>query len=315
MKPEDFWKPFEVTISSFDDLVGVINKVDGKATPGQTFAWRGQVNAAWPLHSSLYRRVVATKGKVVDERALAREEQKILVRLHRWGLHASADRGRLSVLQQLAILQHYGAPTRLVDITFNAWVGVWFAVEQKWHEAREAYGDRDARLFAFNVTDRLINEHEDRRAWEDDHSRPWKEGRPNEISRKAWSTIAYAWKPSKFDARIAAQNGGFLFGGVPATQQDNGQPYQFPRSTASGDYWSIAQARAACCLAMRPHRFEAKTGAKAKKGEMYTFRIKASAKASIRRRLESMFGYQHSTIYPDYTGFASFGTPELKTRV
>ena len=56
------------------------------------------------------------------------EEVDILKELHRWGLHNSESGGRLSILNQLAILQHYGAPTRLIDITFDAWVAVRFAV-------------------------------------------------------------------------------------------------------------------------------------------------------------------------------------------
>jgi hypothetical protein len=49
-------------------------------------------------------------------------------------------------------------------------------------------------------------------------------------------------------------------------------------------------------------------------GALYTFRIKDEAKKDIRERLKQMFGYDHSTIYPDYSGFSLFGTPNLKSR-
>jgi len=45
----------------------------------------------------------------------------------------------------------------------------------------------------------------------------------------------------------------------------------------------------------------------------YTFRIAAAAKADIRERLRALFGYEHSTIYPDLSGFASFARPHLRT--
>ena len=45
---------------------------------------------------------------------------------------------------------------------------------------------------------------------------------------------------------------------------------------------------------------------------MYTIRIKAEAIPETRKRLQGLFGYQHSTIYPDYIGFAALGTPQLR---
>jgi len=314
MDIEEFWRPFEVSIDSFDQLVEKINSVMRHAADRDVkFAWRGQIDAGWALHSSLYRRLSLTKNKAVDEEDLSTTESKILVELHRWGLHSSASTGRLSILNQLAMLQHYGSPTRLIDITFNAWVGAWFAVEQKWSNGKVVGEDSDARLFAFDVTDRLINENDQYRSWEDDLGRPWKHGEGESISKKEWTTSVFAWKPANLDARISAQNGGFLFGGVPATNKPDNKKFQFPKTPDFKDgWWKINEGRQACCLAMRPHVFEPKAGKGANSGALYTFRIKADAKKDIRQRLAKMFGYKHSTIYPDYTGFASFGFPELK---
>jgi len=212
------------------------------------------------------------------------------------------------------MLQHYGAPTRLIDITFNAWIGVWFAVEKKWNNGEEVHGTSDARLFAIDVTNRLINEQESHRKWEDDLNRPWKPGRAGGVTAQEWTTSVYAWKPSNLDARIAAQNGGFLFGGAPASRRPNGQPFQFPKTQNFRDgNWRIGEGREACCLALRPHVFDPVRGEVAD-GALYTFTIAAAAKQDIRERLEKMFGYKHSTVYPDYTGFSSFGTPWLKAR-
>jgi len=310
----DFWRPFEVQINSFDDLVANIERVMEKAVRRNIqFAWRGQVDAGWALHSSLYRRGALTRTNVVDEATQQVEETKILAELHRWGLHAPSGAGRLSILRQLAMLQHYGAPTRLIDITFNAWIGAWFAVEQKWSNAQEIHGGSDARLFAIDITNRLINEHADRRAWEDDLSRPWRSGRPDAVPDREWTTSVFAWKPSNLDARISAQNGAFLFGGAPATLLPEGGRFQFPKGRAAADgHWRIDEGREACCLALRPHVFDPVRGGVAD-GALYTFRIAAAAKPDIRSRLEKMFGYMHRTIYPDYTGFASFGTPWLKS--
>jgi hypothetical protein len=310
----DFWAPFEDQIDSFAGLVSAIDRVMEKALESNIqFAWRGQVNADWALHSSLYRRVCRTHGRTVIEHDLASEELKILIELHRWGLHCPASHGRLSVLRQLAMLQHYGAPTRLIDITFNAWVGAWFAVEPKWENGERVERDSDARLFAIDVTDRLINEDDDYRNWEDEEEVPWASDFYDPIDPREWTTSVFAWKPSALDARISAQNGGFLLGGVPATMRpDTKSPFQFPRTPDFRDgAWKIEEGREACCIAARPHKFGATRGV-AGHGALYTFRIASKAKQDILDRLEKMFGYRHSTIYPDYSGFASFATTWLK---
>jgi hypothetical protein len=305
MKIEDFWTPFETEIDSFDKLVKVINKISDKSRKKNTrFAWRGLSDASWALHSSLYRRLALTKGKNLDEAELYKEEHRILVNLHQWGLHSPIREGRLSVMNQLAMLQHYGAPTRLIDITFNAWIGCWFAVEEKWHNGEKVFEDKDARLFAIDVTDRLINENGDYRCWEDDLHTPWGDSSSSKIELKNWRSSVFAWKPPSLDARIAAQNGAFIFGGVA------GSPFQFPKGGVGN--WNLDEGRTACCLALRPHKFETFRGG-ASSGALYTFRIKSDVKVEIRERLEKVFGYTHSTIYPDFTGFSNFATPHLKT--
>lgn len=246
---------------------------------------------------------------------------KIMGNVHRWGLHVSRDVGRLSILNQLAALQHYGAPTRLIDVTFNPWIAAWFAVEEKRDNGETVFEDDDARLFAIDVTDRLINERTQRRDWEDKLHRPWPgptfkppiSRRSWSWRRKCWRSEAFAWRPPHFDNRIAAQNGGFLFGGVPTTIGPHGQT-QWPKGPNDASTWRIGDVRKATSLALRPHKLNARRGAGVTQNAVYSFRIIASAKSEIRRRLEKSFGYEHKTIYPDFTGFALFGTPYLKSR-
>ena len=246
MEVKDFWVPYEHVINNFDDLMKTIKKImEYSNSKNKTFAWRGQIDADWSLHSSLYRRMCLTKGKILTENEMADSESKILKELHRWGLHSSSETGRLSILNQLAMLQHFGSPTRLIDITFNAWVAVFFAVEEKWNNGSR-HPDKDARLFAIDVTGRLINEIEDYRPWEDSLSRPWKEA--NGFNQQRWTTSVFAWKPSNINGRIEAQNGGFIFGGVPATRKPDGEGnLQFPKTgdVKAGGYWRIEEARKA----------------------------------------------------------------------
>lgn len=306
-----FWQPFEIVITNYSELVKAIEGVlDLAKKNNRQFAWRGQVNSGWALHSSLYRRLKLTKGNIPVETDISKIEGDILARLHKWGLHNVQGRGRLSVLNQLAMLQHFGAPTRLIDISFNAWVGVFFAVEERWSNSTLVEENSDARIFAFDVTDRIINESIDKRSWEDQLSRPWTDAA--QIPAREWTTSFFAWKPTSLDARIFAQNGGFIFGGVPSANGPGNTRFQFPKSPNFNDgWWPIDEARGACCIASRAHKFATKKGP-TPKNALYTFRISAAAKSDIRKRLELMFGYRHSTIYPDYTGFSDFAIPELK---
>lgn len=51
-----------------------------------------------------------------------------------------------------------------------------------------------------------------------------------------------------------------------------------------------------------------------KRGSVFAWRgrISASAVPAIRRRLQELFGYEPLTMYPDYPGFADYGTPRLR---
>lgn len=347
-------------MKSYDELVEAITKLTERV-PAQKhqYAWRGQANSNWALHSTLYRRLLSySEDEDILETQVEEEEDRILSELHRWGIHSSVTRGRLSVLNQLALLQHYGAPTRLLDVTFSPWVAVWFAVQ----EAQDADKSKnvDGRIFIFDVSDRLINEKDEYRDWEDQLKRPW---RPSELKRnsdleldlkrksdlqseleslsdsksdlerkseikseleslsdlkseddtaklftkKDWTTNIYAWKPPAIDGRIAAQNSGFIFGGVVQSKGRGNKPLQIPRTTnlnADG-HWKIQDVRKSTCLACRVHKFSNRAS-NVKGNALYTIKIACNAKKSIRENILKLFAYSESSLFPDYPGFATY---------
>jgi hypothetical protein len=305
---DDFFEPWEREIDTFDEIYELLGRLYEKwVRAGRTIAWRGMVRADWPLHSSLYRRLYWTSpSPPPTEPQLRQEEEKLLKFVHQWGLH-NGSRGRLSVLEQLATLQHFGAPTRLIDVSMNAYIGLWFAVEAVWRNGDRVYEDEDGRLFAIDVSQRLINENDEERDWEDELHRPWKD-----LSAVEWQGKTRAWRPPPFEARIAAQHGAFLFGGVPRA----GVGIVWPKGTTGGaGNWGLDDVRRCISIPLRFHKADPEAGGVPAAGGQpaYTFRIKASAKAEIRRRLGELFGYTHRTIYPDYPGFARHAMEHLHT--
>lgn len=306
----DFFRPWEAEVDSYTSLTDFISKTYTRwSAQTRVFAWRGAVNSTWSFHSSLYRRLWwSNPDSVPDERQLYAKEGGILRSAHQWGLHRS-DGGRLSILEQLAMMQHFGAPTRLIDVSFNPLIAAWFAVQDD-----PTNNDSDGRLFAIDVTTRLISEDDELRGWEDARRRPWKP-QSEEVPASLWRTSAWAWKPPGFFGRISRQSGGFLFGGVPGAMMppDGPSPFQVPRGPSPADgRWTIGEARKNTSIALRFHKAEAHAGGVSAVGQpAYTVRITSAAKAEVRKRLEGLYGYDTASLHGDYPGFAGFATPEL----
>jgi hypothetical protein len=171
--PEQLYTGFEATpkvsdppdpIESMADFERIIESLYREVivnNEASIWVFRGVGNASYGFSSSLFRRVWWTKavhtGKPLhqvdppDEAELASHESQILIDVHRAGLH-EGGRGRLSILRQLALLQHNHAPTRLIDVSFNLWVGLWFATEQQHEDGRPVQDKSDGRLFVIDIT-------------------------------------------------------------------------------------------------------------------------------------------------------------------
>jgi hypothetical protein len=90
--------------------------------------FRGQERARWPLTTSLerlYRREsIPVKRKTDVERELIRDFKRAY---HQYDMHLP---GKESPLEWLALMQHYGAPTRLCDFTYSIYIAAYFALER-----------------------------------------------------------------------------------------------------------------------------------------------------------------------------------------
>ncbi len=295
---DDLWSRWEERVETADQVFEKIHSISNRFNERpRRFVWRGQADASWAIHSSLYRRLDGSRvqgGKQIDEDALFEAEKQILLEARLRALNRISA-GPLSALEMLAMLQHFGAPTRLIDVSYNALVGLFFAVEEKLKNGCNGNKAIDGRLFAIDVTQISLNSgdlrfrivqvtgpgHPDAKQvhtvyYEELDYLAWANFR-----KPIWCKTVLEWKPSRLDARMAAQNAGFLLGGMP--QDENG------KKVAS--------------VTVRPTELTQPS----LDGTLYTIRIPFQAKKDIRERLDRMYGINHASMYPDYQGFADYG--------
>ncbi|MCI0508630.1 MULTISPECIES: FRG domain-containing protein [Chromohalobacter] len=104
-----------------------------------SFIFRGQANAEWGLSSSLER---VCKDQGFDLDFLINREQHMLHEFKRRAhLYLRNLPEEENDLEWLALMQHFGAPTRLLDFTSSFYVAAFFAIENS---------SGDAAVWCFN---------------------------------------------------------------------------------------------------------------------------------------------------------------------
>ncbi len=167
-----------------------------KQLDGQFLLFRGLADADWKVESSAHRRIKAS-----EEKQLPVTFQNYIKRLlDNAGLQGFRyQHGRkLSDLELLAELQHYGAATCLIDFTENALVALWFACQ----EEPEKDGTKKNGKVVAMATGGI--ETFSTVSYEDLNEKPIEEFlNPG----KLWK-----WTPSSQNNRIVAQQSVFVFG-------------------------------------------------------------------------------------------------------
>src|SRR5690242_6588793 len=110
-------------IESWDRFLKLVT-----SAPYSHWAFRGERDERWPLYSSLSRYLRAFG---VDSRAWPEQEGRIL-RIFKRKAHQflSQPPDVDDDFEWLALMQHHGAPTRLIDFTWSPYVAAFFALER-----------------------------------------------------------------------------------------------------------------------------------------------------------------------------------------
>lgn len=127
----------------------IIEQVRGMARDMSRPAFRGQADSGWDLRSGVVHRIVETHGQDVlnDDgrlRMLVADCHKHLIR----SAQTIDGDHNMPFWQRLAVLQHLGAATGLLDFTLSPLVALWFAVDGE--------PGKDGRVFAVDVDDHQI---------------------------------------------------------------------------------------------------------------------------------------------------------------
>jgi len=166
------------------------------------YMWRGQGDIAWPIHSSAYRRLMKDRDYPLGEHVMRDYDRELLLNAQHQGYHFENGR-ELSDFELLAKLQHHGAATRMIDVSRNILVALWFACD--------SMRDKTGLLFGLHYS--AMNGFE---------GRPGKRYYNQVFDRKSdistdednFNNTPILWQPPVVTKRIAAQSAQFLYSRV-----------------------------------------------------------------------------------------------------
>ncbi|MCI4658933.1 FRG domain-containing protein [Cryobacterium zhongshanensis] len=218
--------------------------------------YRGQSNGAYGVNSSLYRlaqneidSIATLRGsknqvqKKLAEQVLSQVESEVLREARANGIGAA-----MTGLETLSLLQHHLSPTRLMDVSYSPLAALYFAIERnQW---------TDGRLFLF-TTRKSQSLTADDMGKDLDNGLPWT-GSNERIAASGWQDRVWHFPVAPLDARMWAQQGTFLAGGLFSTGGDYQQFRGVGNTTGPGrqDVLTAKEFRRVCTLAISfPRQF------------------------------------------------------------
>lgn len=254
--------------------------------------WRGMGNSAFEVKSSLIVQLGLEDEQVqVTEEAVREREDEYLRRARDWGVGVS-EYGRASDLHLLALLQHHGVPTRLIDVTYNPLTALWFACQDP------KFKDVPGVLVAFMVTNtkQFVTTDTPSLSFEL-FDTPERANREEALrtSRDLGSPVMVI--PQKPDLRMRAQEGLFITSVVPAVYVRDPSA-GLPAADPSG--FKKARLRSASDKSSDYLRKKALEGPRT--FSMIGMVIEPELKQQVKYLLENGFNRSPRTMYPDLSG-------------
>lgn len=279
-------------VNSADELLRAVGRIGTLAT-GRRYVWRGVADWRWRVRSSLVRGLMAPlpDEEPVPEESIVRERELALLEAARgWGLGREVG-GVASDLHLLALMQHHGVPTRLLDVTSNPMTAIWFA-PQPFSAGRDASGA----VIAFDVTGLTTLPTatiELKPTWGSSGD-PLGWHLAQALEQSSSDGRPFMVEPSYPDQRMRAQEGLFISGAVPATPEApgvDGLPLldeSAPDADALEALFSTAERSAG-----RPRTLP-----------FVVVVVPPALKRRMRDPLQTTYNRSRRTLFPDVAGFA-----------
>lgn len=198
----------EVELNTPEEVIKRFNELPNH------FIFRGQSSAMWPLRSSLER---VLGGKWSPENARKFEDYGLDLFQSKFHLYDGENIEPASRLAWLSLMQHYGAPTRLIDFTTSPFVALYFAMEGVNPQMLQA--ETRMAIIALDYS-KLIDASLEVISKQDSkfkETRASIQGRQDEIFEQTVNRFSYdiAWvtEPGKINKRLDRQCGCFLLSG------------------------------------------------------------------------------------------------------
>ena len=166
------------------------------------YLFRGVSNEDYKIEASASRRL----GENGNDPNKLLKVNKEMINEARLEGHDLKDGQRLSDLELLAELQHYGAATCLIDFTYSAQVALWMACQR---ESKRTTGRKvfNGKVFAVNISSPTRFQKVTSQSLGEDIDCFF-------VSDGRRGYPLYQWQPKQQNNRIIAQQSVFLFGGA-----------------------------------------------------------------------------------------------------
>lgn len=127
--------PFsEIPVSNLQDFLSQTSQLRKKQ-----WAFRGHADSRWIIESTLQRFLKVHESNIREQWQLSRERQalrKFQKAAHHFVQHIPEDHLEL---EWLAVMRHYGAPTRLIDFTYSPITALFFAAGDQFRDLNQPF--------------------------------------------------------------------------------------------------------------------------------------------------------------------------------
>jgi FRG domain len=194
-----------IAITDSEHLIRALNELPND------YIYRGHADSSWKLESTLERTIGSHWS---GDNAKKFEEHYLNLFKSKYHIYSGNEHKPKSKLAWLSVMQHYGAPTRLIDFTESPYIALYFALE-----AYDPLLKKDLAIYAINYKsvmdaslqyiakcDSSFNKKRDEIAGCQD------ELFENVVDRLS-PEVVWITEPLELNARIDRQSGTFLISG------------------------------------------------------------------------------------------------------